>query len=277
MFLTVTISMEAREVMSNWASLGKKTRGSISSRGAGPDVRVGSPNPSGGDSNCHCISSESFVPAVISGLRTSSGQMGLHWEDACAPSSSRSSLSMRVSSAGVREATGSSSTDSSKGAFQMSSYSSCKKGMRHLHRSWNATHIVLGGAPDCSAQCCKALVSTTVCSFLTSQMSLVPQSLHSSMKSHNLRLLKQDRVFHQSVLLYLAAGNLKPAACFIASPCTWALLSCPGSRDQSSSQQLGVSPFSARKAQTNSMELPIGSSDAEHWVLAWLSSGRLVQ
>ena len=109
--------------------------------------------------------------------------MGIHGVDACAPWGSGSSPSSRASSAGVWEASGSSPIDSSKEASQMSSSSSCMRGSRHLCRTWAVPHIILGEAPNCSAQCYRALASVTLCSFLTSHMSLVPWNLHSGMVS----------------------------------------------------------------------------------------------
>ena len=188
----------------------------------------------------------SAVLAVTLDLRASSGWVGLHGADACTPWGSGSSLTRMASSTGVREAKGSSSMDSSKEASQMSSSSSCVRGTRHLHRSWTVPHIAQGGAPNCSAQYCKTLASTTVCSLLTSWKSLVHQNMHSSVKSHHLRQLRQGGAFHQPILSYWAASNLEPAACFFASSCTCASLSYPGLRDWSSGHQLGASPFSAR-------------------------------
>ena len=150
----------------------------------------------------------------------------------------------------------------------MSSSSTCMSDARSFCRSWTTPHIVPGEAPNHSVQYCKALASTTVCFLLTSQMPLVPQNVHSGMKSHHLRLLRQGGAFHQPILSSWSAGNLKPAACFSVSSCTWALLSCPGPRDWSSGHQLGDSSFSARWAQTQSMGLPIRSGDAKCWVLA---------
>ena len=106
----------------------------------------------------------------------------------------------------------------------MSSSSSCRRGTRHLHRSQTAPYII-PGATECSAQHCRTIASTTVCSLFTSQTSLVPQNLHSGMKSHHTRLLRLGGAFHQP-----AAGNLKPAACFLARSCAWPSLSCPGLR-----------------------------------------------
>ena len=126
--------------MSNQTSLGRQTRGSLSSKGGGPDVRVGCPNPSGGNGNCSCISRGSAVLAVNSGLRASSGRTGLHGVDTCTLWGSGSSLSRMPSSAGVREATGSSSADSSKEVSQMSSSSSCMRGARYLCGSWTVPH-----------------------------------------------------------------------------------------------------------------------------------------
>ena len=54
----------------------------------------------------------------------------------------------------------------------MSSSSRCVRDARHLHRSWTVLHIVLEEAPNLSAQHCRALASATVCSFLTSWMSV---------------------------------------------------------------------------------------------------------
>ena len=214
MFLTVTISREAREVISNLASPGRHTRGSISSGGGGPDVRVGGPNPSGGDGNYHYLSRGPFVLALTLGLRTSSGWTGLHRADACTPLGSGSWPNRRASSVGAGEAMGSSSADSSKEASKKSSSSSCMRGTRHLCMSWTAPHIVPGGAPDHSVQHWKAFASTTVCSFHTSGMSLVPQNLHSGMRSHHLRLLRQGGVFNQPILSSWGASNLEPATHF---------------------------------------------------------------
>ena len=97
--------------------------------------------------------------------------MGMCWAGACTPWGSRSTLSSRASSVRVREAKGSFPTDSSKEVSQMSSSSSCMRGTRHLHRSWTVPDIV-GGAPDHSAQCCRALASAKVCSFLPGTLKL---------------------------------------------------------------------------------------------------------
>ena len=43
-FLTVIISMEARDVISSWASLGMQIRGSASSRGGRQDTQAGGLN-----------------------------------------------------------------------------------------------------------------------------------------------------------------------------------------------------------------------------------------
>ena len=65
--------------------------------------------------------------------------------------------------------------DHSKETSQMSSSSGCIRSTRHLHKT--ASHIVPGGAANQSVQCCRALASTTACSFVTSQMSVVPWNL----------------------------------------------------------------------------------------------------
>ena len=166
MFLTVTICMEAREVMSNWASLGRQTRGSMSSKGDGPDDRVGGPNASGGNGNCHCLSRGSGV------LAATYWHKSFFWLDGLIQGRHLHSLGLWVLAkqggllCGVGEATGSSSADSSKEASQKSSSSSCRRGTGHLCRSWTVTHIISGGALDHSAQNCEALASATVCSFL---------------------------------------------------------------------------------------------------------------
>ena len=152
------------------------------------------------------------------GLRVSSGQMEICGADTCTPWSSWSSPNSRVSSVGVREAMGSYPTDSIKEVSQVSCSSSCMRGARHLCRSQTVPHIVLGGVPGHSAQHCRALASTTVCSLLTSQMSLVPWNLHSGKKSHHPRPLSQGGAFHEPTLSSWAAGNLKPAACFFLAP-----------------------------------------------------------
>ena len=140
----VTIFMQAREVISDQASPGRWTRGSTSSMGGGPDVRVGGLNPSGGHGNCHSISRGSATPAVTLDLRASFGQTGICRVDACTAWGSRSSPSSKASSAGAREATGFSPADSNKKASQMSSSSSYMRGVRHLNRSWTAPHILPG-------------------------------------------------------------------------------------------------------------------------------------
>ena len=108
------------------------------------------------------------------GLRASSGWTCLYGIDVCTPWGSGSLPSRRASSVGVGETMGLSSADLSKEASRMSSSSSHMRGTRHLCRSGTAVHIVLGVVLNCSAQHCRALVSTTDCSFLTSWMSLVP-------------------------------------------------------------------------------------------------------
>ena len=151
------------------------TRISTSSKGGGWGIWAGSPDPYG---ICYWKSRGPATLAVTWGLRTSSGWIGICGADASALWGSRSSLRGRASSVGVREATSFFPMDSSKKVSQISSSSSCMRDARHFHRSQTAPHIVQGGAPDHSAQGCRALASTTVCSLCTYQMFLVHQNLY---------------------------------------------------------------------------------------------------
>ena len=205
--------MEAREVIPSGFA-GEVNQGFYIFQWWWARCQGGGPNPSGSDGNCDWISRGSAVHATTLGLRTSSGQTDLCRADACAPFR----LWVLTKQEGLLcrgwGSHGSSSTDLSKEASQMSSSFSCMRGTRHLHRSWTTPHIVPGGASNHAAQCCKALASTTVSSLETTQARWgIPPAC----------------------FVVWAASSLKPAVCFFASPCTSGSLSCPGLRDQSSS------------------------------------------
>ena len=117
---------------------------------------------------------------------------------------------------------------------------------------------------DCSAHCCKALISPTIWYLLTTWMSLGPWGLRSEWgrKSWCPKTARLGEVFQQPDFSLCAVGSLNSKACFLASFCTWASLSGPEYlwwRDQNSSHQLGSSSLSARHVRTQSLGLSNGS------------------
>ena len=221
LFLTIIISMEAREVRSSWASLGMLTRGVASSREDGPDTGVGGQTPE---------------VAVVSAPVHPEGQLiqqhlwawGLLWvvRRACGSLPGLLGCGILTQECGFFWQGHCQWPRVVRLSWCHHLWGACGAPC-HLLRSHITLHSIPEGAPYFSMQHCRTLASTKVSYLQVSLESLILRKSRCGRKSHQPRLWTLHGASHQPPTSSWTVGSLNAMACFLVICCTMASVSPP--------------------------------------------------